>query len=177
MALLTAAGMVGLLLTALVRDGRGARQLTIPEIYELVRSVQDAHPDISDGSAELATAIAWTESHGDPLATRQEAALDDASTGLFQLLQGTAKSLYEDFGYRGLAYEGPDSLYQPRTAAYFGLAYLSRLKAHPAWDGRRASLIRAYNGGPSELDDPDNPNTADYLDKVEGNLKAVREAV
>jgi len=91
----------------------------------------------------LIKAIIGQESAFRPTAYRLEAAINDASIGLMQILYATA---------RGVGYDGPvgdatkmTGLYNPNTNITFGTAYLDSQLARAGGNIRDA--ISAYNGG------------------------------
>ena len=91
----------------------------------------------------LIKAIIGQESAFRPTAYRAEAAINDASIGLMQILYATA---------RGVGYDGPvgdaakmTGLYDPATNVMFGTAYLDSQLARSGGNIRDA--ISAYNGG------------------------------
>lgn len=82
-------------------------------------------------------AVILTESSGNANAYRAEPQIRDASYGLMQLLERTAKGL----GYAGT----PDGLYDPQTNIHYGVKLLAQLRARNGDDFAR--VYSAYNSG------------------------------
>lgn len=114
-------------------------------------------------STDMVVRIAWIESHFDPSASRYEAHLGDASTGLMQTLLSTAQWLARDMGYSAYGVPGLNDLMSPQVSLYFGASYLDYLSR---WKGQSRSeewIVRSYNGGPGNL----NSQTAHYWAKYQ----------
>lgn len=79
------------------------------------------------------------ESQFNPNARRGEPAIGDASLGLMQVLQATA---------RGLGYQGDAAgLLNPAVNIAYGTKYLAQIHRTRAASGDWAAVISAYNGG------------------------------
>lgn len=85
----------------------------------------------------LVFAVIGAESRFDPRARRGEPHIGDASHGLMQLLERTARSL----GYHGTT----ESLYIPAINIYYGAKLLSENLTRTS--GRIEEAVSAYNGG------------------------------
>lgn len=94
-----------------------------------------------------------TESNWDPRAFRAEPQIGDASRGLMQLLERTARGL----GYRG----DVDGLFDPETNIDLGTKLLAQLRARWGDDVRR--IYSAYNSG--------RPDRWETSDQVRANVE------
>lgn len=103
---------------------------------------RDLDAQASDVPAALVLAIMEAESSGTPGALRGEAALNDASIGLMQLLLATARKA----GYTGPAGDRAalTGLFDPATNIHYGIKHLTGL-----WNQLEtvADVASAYNGG------------------------------
>lgn len=120
--------------------------LTSANVYDLAR--QQIAVGNFDVSADMVRRVAWIESHFDPSASRYEAALGDASTGLMQTLLSTARWLATDMGYTAYGVPTFNTLLGPQASLYFGAAYLDYLSTYSGQSRSEEWMIRAYNGGP-----------------------------
>ncbi|UPR04340.1 hypothetical protein HOP50_16g76800 [Chloropicon primus] len=119
--------------------------LAAEEILELSEQVLRSSNKVKGIEAEMVTAIALIESSGNVKAYRYEEHLGEASSGLTQLLQSTAKWLAEDLSYD----EYELDLYQPASSLYFCAAYLCWLKTYKSVTRSDEFVVRGYNGGPN----------------------------
>lgn len=91
---------------------------------------------------ELAAAMMWQESRGNPNAESHAGAL-----GLMQVMPSTAKWMHDDKGYN--KFQATRSIMlTPAGSIYFGthyMEYLQEIRAGRSWEW----FIRAYNGGPA----------------------------
>lgn len=90
---------------------------------------------------ELAAAIMWQESRGNPRAISRAGA-----RGLMQVMPATAKDLYDRLGYTRML-PTLANLVTEEGSIYFGTAYmehLSKIRGDRDWEW----FIRAYNAGP-----------------------------
>mmetsp|Transcript_13309 Transcript_13309/g.28261 ORF Transcript_13309/g.28261 Transcript_13309/m.28261 type:complete len:296 (-) Transcript_13309:418-1305(-) len=119
-------------------------------------------------------AIAKVESEGDPYAYRYEAHIDDASTGLCQLLlKTTAQWLARDFPkYQKMGVpQTAEDLKHPEMSMYLCGAYMEFLLKHPQNTAKSLEwAFRAYNGDPGGADD-DRPRH--YGTKIKKALAAL----
>ena len=91
-------------------------------------------------SPALVLAVIQIESGGDKMAVSHAGAL-----GLMQLLPNTGRAMARQYG---LAWNGPETLYDPVVNVRLGVRYLERLV------GRFGSMevaLAAYNWGPTEI--------------------------
>jgi soluble lytic murein transglycosylase-like protein len=91
-------------------------------------------------SPEFVLAVIRVESQGDPRAVSPKGAL-----GLMQLMPGTGEAVAAELG---LAWNGPETLFDPVTNVRLGVAYLERLRARY---GSLSIALTAYNWGPSRI--------------------------
>lgn len=102
-------------------------------------------------------AFIGTESSFNPNAVRQEPTIADASRGLMQMLERTA---------RGLGLEGPiDQLFDPAVSIFYGTKLMRELIDSYGTDFRR--IYSAYNSG--------EPDTYLTSEKVAGNVQRAEE--
>ena len=110
---------------------------------ELLLREHDAYVSSFAASVpELAAAMMWQESRGNPAAVSSAGAL-----GLMQVMPATAKELHDDRGYTLVA-PTTDNLLTAAGSIYFGTAYMEWLQSIRG-DRSTEWLIRAYNGGPT----------------------------
>lgn len=93
-------------------------------------------------------AIAEIESDRQPIAYRFEPKLEEASTGLMQMLQSTAEWLARDMGYTHYTLDWSASmLYRPFVSVYFGAAFLKWISTYEGKPRSEEFIVRSYNGG------------------------------
>lgn len=144
--------IAGLVATVKATTVAASEILTQSQVANLARSVTSQYfPNVDPN---MIRAMVEIESSRNKNAFRYEWHIQDASTGLMQVLAGTAKWLYDDMGYRKIMSKSPTmaDMFEPRISVYFGAAYIDWLqKFHRSKKGGEASeewLVRAYNGGP-----------------------------
>ncbi len=103
------------------------------------------------------SAVILAESSGDPMAYRYEPARKEASYGLMQLLESTARGL----GFSGSA----DQLYLPSVNIDLGTRYLAGLRER--WGDDLKAVYSAYNSG-SGVNYQTNPTVAANVARVLG---------
>lgn len=121
--------------------GAGASVSGPAGILALVRQINDAEFGGAFDPAFIMGIIA-TESSYDPAAYRWEAALGEASWGLMQVLESTARD-------RGLV-GPPEQMFDPATGIRFGLRQLQWISGYLAQrigQPSRLQILSAYNAG------------------------------
>lgn len=96
----------------------------------------------------MVTAMAQIESSFKPGAVRGEPHIQDASIGLMQTLYGTARWLHDKMGFRDYQLVNEDSLMDPQTSIYYGMAYISWLTRYRGRSRSEDWIVMSYNGGP-----------------------------
>ena len=119
-----------------IEDTLVGRQKTLAQI------INNYAPFIQSASSaygvpwQYIVGIIWQESRGKPKAYRYEPKLGEASYGLMQTLESTARSV----GFTGQA----ENLYDPSTSINYGTKYLSVLYSkYGNWD----DTVMSYNAG------------------------------
>ena len=119
---------------------------------------------------ELAAAIMWQESRGNPRAVSPRGA-----RGLMQVMPATARDLYENFGYTRML-PTLSNLVTEEGSIYFGTAYMEWLnnrRGSNSWEW----FIRAYNAGPTGAVKimSGEPYSASAINENNGYFKAVNQ--
>ncbi|CAI5470597.1 unnamed protein product [Closterium sp. Yama58-4] len=135
--------------------------LTSEEMHAVASILESRHfsgtrlAELAGSEGDLAAAIARVESAWQPLAHRYETKLGEASTGLMQVLQSTAKWLEQDMGYRAYTVDPSNPfLYRPFEATYYGMAYHAWLSNYKGIPRSEEFVVRGYNGGPGGWEIP-----------------------
>lgn len=170
-AALQGAGLYGLIggdnMTA--NNGR----LSVKEVKALAQRLIDAYG--FNVSANVAAAVAIVESGSvgnpllgcDPHAFRSEPTIHDQSTGIMQVLTGTAQWLAKSQGYKAYGVPSMNDLYTPSIGMYFGLAYLDYLSRYGGAKRSTEWMVQSYNAGPGHA-------SAAYLAKFQKALQWVQ---
>jgi soluble lytic murein transglycosylase-like protein len=127
--------------------------LTLQQVYQLAQALIAQYN--FNVSPEMATGIAIIESgtpsfpqNGcNPNATKYEAALNDSSAGLMQVLSTTAQWIVT-LGYNAFTSPSVNDLLNPQEGMYFGLAYLDYLSKYQGNAQAASFIVQSYNAGP-----------------------------
>lgn len=140
--------------------------LTFDKELEILPIVKDAAAKYNVPSA-LILAHIKQESNFDPNAYRAEPAIGDASTGLMQVLLGTAKQFSPD--------ATEEEMYDPAFNIDIGTAYIAKNLAR--YNGNVQDAIAAYNAGTARknadgkyVNSQGVTNVQSYVDKVYANF-------
>lgn len=143
------------ILSARVRSRSGASSNHCLSVLEVLELAQDVVRESFQGSVDPLTvaAIALIESGGNAKASRMEEDLGEARHGLCLMLFSTAKWLMS-LGNIKYQANSATSLQSPKTALYFGAAYLKHLSEINDELQSEEFVVRSYHGGPKSVSQP-----------------------
>ena len=148
-------------------------RMSVKDVKALAQRLIDAYG--FNVSANVAAAVAIVESGSvgnpllgcDPHAFRSEPQITDQSTGIMQVLTGTAQWLAKSQGYKAYGVPSMNDLYTPSIGMYFGLAYLDYLSRYGGAKRSTEWMVQSYNAGPGHAQ-------AAYLAKFQKALQWVQ---
>lgn len=124
----------------------------------------------------MLAAIALIESGGVVDAMKYEDHLDESRHGLCQMLFSTARFL-SVFGYKRYSISKAKSLHSPRTALYYGAAYLIHLSTLNGEKRSEEFVVRGYFGGPKDAYDSSTDESWEKYSRARAQLNRLEEAI